>query len=130
MSLLLVYEAAEIVSGDDIRAALRVFVNGAVVGVLATLDASTRTTGLDKLNVMVVPQTNTALGIAHSADTSTGVVLASCIAGVQLAECLGAYTPSDWKSMIGMSHRGGERSGGKSQLTLDVGCSGGSISSL
>ena len=71
---------------------------------------------------MVVAQANATLRVSVPAVTSTGVVLASCVIRVQSIDCLGTDTPSDCKSEIGMSHRGGGGSGGKVEATY-VGCS-------
>jgi len=46
--------AVEVISGDDVGTALRVFVNGTVIGIVAALDASPGTTGFDELNVVLV----------------------------------------------------------------------------
>jgi hypothetical protein len=105
--------AVKIVSGDNRRTALRVFVGGTVVGIVAALDASARTAGFDKLDVVVVAQANAALGVPLSVYTSTGIVLASRIVGVQLAEILGTDTPGDCKSGVRISHRDKECSGGE-----------------
>ena len=102
-------EAVEIVPGDDRRTGFRVFVGGAVVWILTAPNAGTRIEGFDKLDVEAVVRANT---------TSIGVVLTSCIVGVQSVECLGSNTPSDCKPKIGMSHQGGGGSlGGKVEAT-------------
>ena len=46
--------AVEIISGNDHRTALRIFVGRTVVGIVATPDASTGAAGFDELNVAVV----------------------------------------------------------------------------
>jgi len=93
--------AVEIVSGYDIRTALGVFVGGTVCRVVAALDASAGTTGFDELNIMVVTQADTALGISMSTRASAGVVLASCVVGIQATEFLGTDTTGDCKSENG-----------------------------
>ena len=112
----LIEAAVKIVSGNDRRTALGVFISGTVIGIVTTLDTSTRTTGLDELDVVVVAQTNTTLRVAVSTSTSAGVVLTSCVARVQPVDCLRTDTPSDCKSEVGMSHRGGVK-GGKVEAT-------------
>lgn len=98
----------EVVPGDDRRTALCIFVGGTVIGIVAALDASARATGFDKLDVVIVTQTDTALGVSMSAGTSAGIVLTSCIVRIQSAEFLWTDTSSDCRSGVGMSHRGGE----------------------
>ena len=109
----LIEAAVKIVSGDDRRTALGVFISGTVIGIVTALDAGTRTTGFDELDVVVVAQANTTLRVAVSTGTSAGVVLASCVARVQPIDCLGTDTPSDCKSEVGMKYRGGGVNGGK-----------------
>ena len=92
--------AVEIVSGDNCRAALRVFVGWTVVGIVAALDAGTRTARFDELDVVVIAQADTALGVSHSTGASAGVVLAPCVAGVQSVEFIGTDAPSDCKLEI------------------------------
>jgi len=87
--------AAEIVSGYDIRTSLRVLDGGAVCGIVAAPDASTRAAGLDELDIMVVTQADTALGVSMSIHTSTGVVLASCIVGIQAVDSLRTDTTGE-----------------------------------
>lgn len=79
---LLIAAAVKIVSRDDCRTALGILVRGTVPRIVAALDTGTRTKGFDKFNVVVVTQTNAALGISHSTDTPAGVVLTSCIVSV------------------------------------------------
>ena len=109
--------AVKVVSGDNRRTALGVFVGGTVVGIVAALDASARTAGFDELDVVVVTQANAALGVPLSVYASTGIVLASRIVSVQLAEILGTDTPGNCKSEIrpqdqssgwGMQERGSQ----------------------
>ena len=127
----LIEAAVKIVSGDDRRTALGVFISGTVIGIVTALDAGTRTTGFDELDVVVVAQANTTLRVAVSTGTSAGVVLASCVARVQPIDCLGTDTPSDCKSEVGMRSRGGVLMEGKSrQLTLGEASSVGSVSGL
>ena len=113
----LIEAAVKIVSGNDRRTALGVFISGTVIGIVTTLDTSTRTTGLDELDVVVVAQTNTTLRVAVSTGTSAGVVLASCVARVQPVDCLGTDTPSDCKLEVGMKHQGAGVNGGKVEAT-------------
>jgi len=98
--------AIEVVSGDDVGTALGVFVNGTVNGVIAALDASARTTGFDQLDVVLVVQANAMLGVALSAVTSAGVVLAPCVGRVQSINFFGTDAPGDCESNAGIiSHR-------------------------
>ena len=105
-SPLLVVTTVEIVSGDDRGTPFRIFICGTVVGVIAALDASTRTEWFDELNVVVVTQANAALGVSLPTDTSARIVLASCIVRVQSTKLLWANTPCDCKSKVGISHQG------------------------
>ena len=50
----LIDAAVEIVSGDDRGTALGIFVGGTVLGIVAALDASARTTGFNELDVVFV----------------------------------------------------------------------------
>ena len=101
--------AVEVVSGNDRRTALGIFVSGAVVGIIAALDASARTTGFDELNVMLVAQTDAVLGVPPSTRTPARVILTPRVARVQSAEFLGTDAPSDYRSKNGISHRGAGR---------------------
>ena len=102
-SPLLVDGAVEIVSGYNRRTALRVQVGGAIIRIVTALDASTRTKGLDELDVVVVVQANAALGVSQSVYTSARVILAPCIVRVQLAEPRRTDTPCDCKQVIGLA---------------------------
>jgi len=115
--LVLVKAAVEVVSRDDRGTALRVLVSGTVLGVVAALDAGTRTTRLDELNVVLVAQANTTTGISLSAGASTGVVLASCIVRVQSAEFLGADAPGK----LGVASSAGSLSGFELDIPPEVG---------
>ena len=42
---------------------MRVFVKGTVIWIVTAFNASTRTTGFNQLNVVVVVQANAALGV-------------------------------------------------------------------
>ena len=96
--------AVEVVSGDDRRTALSIFVGGAVLGIVAALDASAGTTGFDELDIVLVAQTDAVLRVPPSAGTSARVVLTSCVAGVQSAEFLGTDAPSDCESEVRTSY--------------------------
>ena len=93
--------AVEIVSGYDIRTALGVLAGGTVRGIVAAPYASTRATGLDELDIMVITQADTALGVSMTIHTSTGVVLASRIVGIQAVNSLRTDTTGDCKSENG-----------------------------
>ena len=99
--------AVEIVPGDDCRAALCVFVSGAILGIVAAFDASTGATGFDELDVVVIAQANTILGVSFSAGAPAGVVLTPCVPRVQPTKFLGADTSSDYKLEIRVSNRAG-----------------------
>jgi len=98
--------AVEIVSGNDSGTALGILVSGAVVGIVATLDASARTTGFDELDVVLVTQADAVLGVPPSTCTSARVLLTSCVARVQPTEFLRTDAPSNCGSKNGISHRG------------------------
>jgi len=74
---------------------LGIFVSGTVIGIIATLDTSARTTGFDELDVVLVSQTDAILRVTPPTCASAGVVLTSCVARVQSAELLGTDAPSD-----------------------------------
>ena len=116
----------KVISGDDRGTALRVFVNGTVIWIVTTFDASARATGFNQLNVVVVVQANAALGVSLSARTPAGVILTPCIARVQPVNFLGANAPGDCELDIGISHRGGD----DGKLTLGEPSSTGAISSF
>ena len=90
--------AIEVVSLNDIGAARCVFVDGTVIGIVAALETSARTTRLNELDVVVIAHANATLGVSHPPSTSTGIVLTTRIAGVQPVDFLGIDTPSDCAS--------------------------------
>ena len=79
---------------------MRVFVEGTVAGIIATLDASARAAGFDEFDVVVVAQANATLGVSQSPRTSTGVILTPSIIRVQSVNRLGTDTPSDCKPEV------------------------------
>jgi hypothetical protein len=81
--------AAGVGAGNDDRAALGVFVGGAIGLVLAAANASTVDVGLDELDVRSVASALAALWVTLATSTAVGVVLSSTVAGVQTVEGLG-----------------------------------------